>query len=426
MKPRLALALAAAAALVAACGSGGTNAKQANAAHGPIKVWYSNNQEEVAWGKAMVAAWNKAHPNEQVSGQEIPTGKSSEEVIGAAITAGNAPCLVFNTSPAAVPQFQKEGGLVSLDDFPDGKRYIESRAGAAAQQYKSPDGDYYQMPWKSNPVMIFYNKKLLEKAGVDADHPPLATYSQFLDTARKIVSSGAAPEAIYPAPTSEFYQSWYDYYPLFIAQTGGKQLVQDGKPQFDSQAGRQVMDFWKTIYSEKLAPNEKYNGDAFADGKAAMAIVGPWAVAVYDKVDWGVAPVPTENGMPAGDVKTFSDEKSIGMYSACKNRGTAWDVLKFATSEQQDGQLLNVTGQMPMRQALTSTYSSYFTDHKAYKTFAEQANRIVEVPNLPNSVTIWQTFRDAYSKSVIFGKEAPQQALSQAAGKVQGLAQAGS
>jgi multiple sugar transport system substrate-binding protein len=282
------------------------------------------------------------------------------------------------------------------------------------------------MPWKSNPVMIFYNKKLLAKAGVDPTHPPLATYSQFLDTARKIVSSGAAPAAIYPAPTSEFYQSWYDYYPLFIAQTGGKQLVQDGKPQFDSPAGQQVMDFWKTIYSEKLAPNEKYNGDAFADGKAAMAIVGPWAVAVYDKVDWGVAPVPTENGMPADDVKTFSDEKSIGMYSACKNRGTAWDVLKFATSQQQDGQLLDVTGQMPMRQGLTSTYASYFTDHKDYKTFAEQANRIVEVPNLPQSVTIWQTFRDAYSKSVIFGKEAPQLALSQAAGKVQGLVQADS
>ena len=49
--------------------------------------------------------------------------------------------------------------------------------------------------------------------------------------------------------------------------------------------------FWETMYSERLAPKEKYNGDSFADGKAAMAIVGPWAIAVYgDKVDWGVAP----------------------------------------------------------------------------------------------------------------------------------------
>ena len=41
---------------------------------------------------------------------------------------------------------------------------------------------------------------------------------------------------------------------------------------------------------------------------------------------------------------------------------------------------------------------------------------------MANSVTIWQTFRDAYSKSVIFGKQAPAQALDQASSKVEQLA----
>ena len=94
-----------------------------------------------------------------------------------------------------------------------------------------------------------------------------------------------------------------------------------------------------------------------------MAIVGPWAIAVYgDKVDWGVAPVPTSDGKPAGDIQTFSDEKSIAMYSACKNRGTAWDVLKFATSKEQDGAFLTASGQMPMREDLTGTYPQFFED----------------------------------------------------------------
>src|SRR5882757_3606879 len=43
---------------VAACGGGGTSASGADTAHGPIKIWYSNNPDEVAWGKAMVSAWN--------------------------------------------------------------------------------------------------------------------------------------------------------------------------------------------------------------------------------------------------------------------------------------------------------------------------------------------------------------------------------
>src|SRR6185436_14598278 len=122
--------------------------------------------------------------------QEIPTGKSSEEVIGAAITAGNAPCLIFNTSPASVSQFQKQGGLVPLDSFSDG-----------------------------------------------------TTYDDFLATLRKLVAAKAAKVAIYPAPSNEFYQSWFDFYPLYAAETGGKQLVEDGKSTFNSDEGKRVATF---------------------------------------------------------------------------------------------------------------------------------------------------------------------------------------
>lgn len=423
---RAAVALLSAAALalpLAGCGGGsdGSGAGSKNTqSHGPITIWYSNNAQEVAWGKAMTAAWNAAHPKERITGQEIPAGKSSEEVIGAAITAGTTPCLVFNTSPAAVSGFQRQGGLVALDDFPGAAQYINSRTGARAAQYKSPDGKFYQMPWKSNPVMIFYNKALFRKAGLDADHPQLASYPQFLATARTLVGKGVSKAAIWPAPSSEFYQPWFDFYPLFAAETG-KQLVQDGKAQFDSPEGLKVARFWRSLYAAGLSPDETYNGDSFADGKAAMAIVGPWAISVYgSKVDWGVVPVPTPDG--AAGRGTFSDEKSIGMYSSCKNRGTAWDVLKFATGQEQDGKLLDVTGQMPMRADLPTVYPQYFSAHPAYTLFAQQADHTIETPNVPDSVEIWQTFRDAWSKSVIFGKADVDSTMKAAAGKVNSLA----
>jgi len=417
----LALGLAGAA---AACGGGGGGASAGVVqAHGEITVWLSNNAEEVAWGKQMVAAWNSQHPDQKVTAQEIPTGKSSEEVIGAAITAGNAPCLIFNTSPASVSQFQKQGGLVALDSFSDGKSYIESRTGKTAQQYKSTDGKYYQLPWKDNPVMIFYNKKAFAKAGIDTAKPPLATYDEFLATSRKLVAAKAAKFAIYPAPSNEFYQSWFDFYPLFAAETGGKQLVVDGKAQFASEEGKKVAKFWRTLYAEKLASQEKYTGDSFVDGTAAMAIVGPWAIATYKgKVEWGAVPVPTSAGKPAAETYTFSDAKNVAMYSACKNRGTAWDVLKFATSKEQDGKFLESTGQMPLREGVASAYPEYFAKNAAYKAFADQAARTADVPNVPNSITIWQTFRDAYSKSVIFGRMDPGAALDNAVQQVDQLA----
>jgi multiple sugar transport system substrate-binding protein len=413
-------------ALLSACGgsSGGSTASGgATTVRGPIKIWMSNNTEELGWGKAMVAAWNAAHPKEKVTAQEIPAGKSSEEVIGAAITAGNAPCLIFNTAPAAVPQFQKQGGLVPLENFKGAVDYLKARSGATLDQYKSPDGKHYQIPWKSNPVMIFYNKDIMKKAGVDPARPPLATYDEFLATSRKIVDSKAALAAIYPAPTSEFFQSWFDFYPLYAAESGGKQLVADGKATFDDAAGQAVANFWKTLYADKLAPNEKYNGDSFADGKAAMSIVGPWAVAVYKgKVNWGVAPVPTSTGKPADQISTFSDAKNIAIYSSCKAQGTAWAVAKFATSKEQDGKLLEATGQMPLRTDLPNAYPDYFAANPDYKLFAAQAARTVEVPNVNSSIEIWQAFRDQWTKSVIFGKAPVDASITAAAKKIDELA----
>lgn len=154
-----------------------------------------------------------------------------------------------------------------------------------------------------------------------------------------------------------------------------------------------------------------------------MSVVGPWAIPVYgETVNWGVAPVPTSSGMSPEEVYTFSDAKNVGLYSACKNQGTAFDVLKFATGEEQDGQLLEQTGQMPLRADLESTYPEYFESHPDHKTFADQASRTVEVPNVSNSIAIWQALRDEYTSSVIFGKSPVADALTTAADKAAELA----
>ena len=219
---------------LAAC-SGGGGGGGATDGRGEITIWYSNNEQEVAWGKQMVEAWNAEHPDEQIKAQEIPAGASSEEVIGAAITAGNAPCLIYNTAPVAVAQFEKQGGLVALSSFDDGDAYITERSGETAEQYTSADG-------------------------------------------------------------------------------------------------------------------------------------------------------------------------------------------QFSTSVEQDGQLLELTGQMPLRQDLTGTYPDYFAANPTYEVFGDQAARTVEVPNVANGVAIWQKFRDAYSKAVIFGEGDLKQELEDAAAEVDKLA----
>lgn len=407
----------------ASCGGADKAAEDARSATGPIKIWLSNNEQELAWGKAAVKAWNADHPEEKVTAQEIPAGKSSEEAITAAITAGTTPDLVFNISTAASPAWVKQGGLVDLTSFEDGKSYIEQRSGAdVAQGYADADGKYYLLPWKSNPVMVMYNKDLFTKAGLDPEKPGMSTFEDFIAGAQKIIDKKVAKAAIWPAPTSEFFQSWFDFYPVYIAQTDGTQLVEDEKATFVSDDGKAVADFWASIYEKGLAPKEASTDDAMATGDTAMQMAGPWAIASYkDAFEVGFMPVPTASGSDADKDKTFADSKNVSLFTTSKNQKTAWEFLKFATSTEQDGKLLEASGQMPLRSDLEKTYADYFAKKPDYARFATLASRTVDVPNVPNSIEVWQKFRDAYSSSVIFAKQPVEKALQSAADEIDKL-----
>lgn len=406
---------------LAACGGGGSESSAGESpTTGAIDVWFSNNEQELQWGKDAVKAWNEANPDQQVSAQEIPAGKSSEEAITAAVTAGTAPCLIYNVSPAAAPQWQQMGGLVDLTTFSDGESYVTGRTGESASTYAS-EGKYYQLPWKSNPVMIMYNKDMFDKAGLDSENPDMGTYDKFIAGSKKLKKSGAKA-AIWPSPTSEFFQPWFDFYPLYAAQTGGTSFIADGQATFNSEDGKAVMEFWREIYDEGLAPKESSTDDAMASKQAAMQSAGPWAISAYkDQVDVGFMPVPTKDGKSAEETYTFADSKNVSMFTSCDNQGTAWEFLKFTSSEEQDGKLLEATGQMPLRQDLAGTYPAYFEENPDYTRFANQAGRTVDVPNVNNSIEVWQTFRDEYSSSVIFGKTPVDQALGNAAEQINNL-----
>ncbi|MET8553789.1 extracellular solute-binding protein [Streptomyces sp. NPDC004959] len=403
------LATAAVVALpLSACGSGGDSGGKPTS--GPIEMWYSTNQQEQAWAKAAVAAWNARHPDEKVTARAVPSGKSTEDVLTAAITAGNTPCLVYNTAPAAVPAFQKQGGLVNLSKtFDDAESFIEKRSGAVADGFRSPDGSLYQVPWKTNPFMLYYNKDVFAKAGLDPEKPRLSTYEDVLAAAEAIKKSKAAKFALYPPATSDSTNALFDFYPLYLANSGGTQLVKDGKATFTSRAGRQTLAFWQRMYARGYSSPEAYSGDMwagpFADGVAAMGIAGPWGKGQFDgKVKYGVVPLPTAAGTAGGTTPTFADSKNVGLFSSCAHKQTAWDFTKFSMSEERDRALLEKTGQFPTRSDAAAVGASFLKDNTFYQPFADAVPHAVDVPNIAGSAEVWKTFRAGWEKTVLTGK----------------------
>jgi multiple sugar transport system substrate-binding protein len=413
---------------LAACGSDGSGGTGSKPTTGPIKIWTSTNKQEIEWSQKVVTAWNAQHADQQVTAEAIPAGKSSEEVIAAAITAGNAPCLVYNTAPAAVPAFQKQGGLVNLSKtFDDAEKFVTGRSGAAADGFRSSDGDLYQLPWKTNPFMLYYNKTVFKKAGLDPEKPALKTYAEVLAAAKAIKDTKAADVAIYPPSTADYTNVNFDFYPFYLANSDGTQFLKDGKATFTSAPGKETLQFWQTLYAQGYSSAEAYSGDMwagpFADGVAAMGVAGPWGKGQFDgKVEYGVVPLPTAAGKEADKTSTFADSKNIGLYAACENKQTAWEFAKFSTNDTNDLALLEVTGQFPTRTDVTRLAADFLAKNTFFQPFAASVPLAVDVPTVNGLAEKMQAFRDAWTGTVQSGKGDLNSTFDQAAASIDKLA----
>ena len=133
---------------------------QAGRGSGPVRLtyWSAANVQEVELARELTARWNAEHPEAQVVHQPIPESQSSEEVLLAAIAAKTTPDLCSVIWPGVVEQFVRARALVRLDTFPDFFAVMTARMDSGLlEQYRSPDGGFYQIPWKTNPILIQYN-----------------------------------------------------------------------------------------------------------------------------------------------------------------------------------------------------------------------------------------------------------------------------
>ncbi|WP_420962095.1 sn-glycerol-3-phosphate ABC transporter substrate-binding protein UgpB [Brucella sp. IR073] len=58
--------------------------------------------------------------------------------------------------------------------------------------YSKPDGTMLSFPYNSSSPILYYNKDIFQKAGLDVNNPP-KTWNEVWEAARKIKTSGAAP-----------------------------------------------------------------------------------------------------------------------------------------------------------------------------------------------------------------------------------------
>lgn len=406
------------------CCSGEHEQRASSGAFIELTYWPAPNQQEVRLADSLVTKWNRLHPGIRVRMQPIPVSQSTEEVLLAAIAGKTTPDVCSNIWPGALHEYTRAGGLLALDRFADFDSVASRRTPLdLLHTFRSDDGHFYQMPWKTNPVMMFYNKRLLREAGVN-DVP--RTYTQYLVAGAQVtrdrdgdgqIDVWMGERDIRPI----WWQRLFDFYPFYIAASGGRTLFADGTVAFENRHAEQVMAFFQACYARRLFPRTFFQGgDPFLLEKKATHFSGPWEVAAIEKfapqMDYGVAPLPVPDDHD-GPVYTYGDFKNIAIFATTKHPQEAWEFVKFLIQAEHDALLLEICHQMPVRGDLLSNplFRQYFHARPVMRQFAEQATRTRGVDAAPDLKEILDAIAQEYEACAVYGVRTPAEAIRNAA-----------
>ena len=400
-----------------------------------LTYWPAANPVETRLANRLAAEWNQANPDVQVRVQPLPAGRSSEEVLLAAIVAKATPDISSNVSSALLARLVRAGGVVRLDNRVATSARLRERTNAAMlASLRLPDRGIYAFPWKTNPEMLMYNVDVFKAAGVG----PPRTQSELLQAWHKLArdtdGDGRLDRwAMWATLKTTWFERFYDFYPLYLASSGGRTIVNNGKIVFENDAAVAALDVLRRGFAEGVLPRSNFalGRDPFMDGTVAMKIIGPWFVKELDELKirglhYDVTPVPGANGTDPGNSFAFADLRSIAIFSTTRHPDAAARFVAYLTSPAADRLLIEEASQLPYRRDLASDprFTVSLAKWPTLSTYAEYVERSRDLDIDPDVVEIFDLLSEAYEESAIYQTSSVADALKKAAREARNIVNA--
>jgi multiple sugar transport system substrate-binding protein len=397
-----------------------------------LTYWPAANPVEVRLAMRLTEEWNAANPGVQVRVQPLPAGRSSEEVLLAAIVAKATPDVSSNVSSALLARLVRARGVVRLDNrVATAARLQERTNGAMLQSLRLPDGGIYAFPWKTNPEMLMYNVDLLATAGIE----PPRNHTELLEAFRRLTRDSDGDGrldrwALWATLKTTWFERFYDFYPLYLASSGGRTLIADGKVIFDNEAAVAALEVLRRGFAEGTLPRSNFalGRDPFADGTVAMKIIGPWFVRELHEMKvtglrYDVAPVPAADGTDPDDRYAFADLRSIAIFSTTRHPEAAARFVAYLTSPAADRLLIEEASQLPYRRGLDADvrFTQALAKWPTLATYATYVERSRDLDIDPDVVEIFDLISEAYEEAAVYGTVPVREALSRAAAEAERL-----
>ncbi|MBO3738729.1 ABC transporter substrate-binding protein [Actinoplanes flavus] len=289
--------------------------------------------------KTLADGFRAAHPDIAVELKEYDASNYDTQMI-ADLAAGKAPDIYVQKNLKNFYTYQNGKQLLDVSD-------VAGKLGAGVGGLSSyqVDGKTWAIPYRQDSWVLFYNKALFDKAGVE--HPDGSwTWDDYGTVARELTTKlkAAGDKAL-----GAYQHTWQSTSQGFaLAQTAGADL-QSGdfgflKPYYEKALALQAAGA-QVSFGDATTNSLTYQAQ-FGKQSAAMMPMGTWYIATLlsqqakgdaDTFEWGIAPAPQATKSTTGTSATpvtFADPTGLGINPKISERKieAAKSFLAYAAS----------------------------------------------------------------------------------------------
>ncbi|WP_309571715.1 extracellular solute-binding protein, partial [Deinococcus sp.] len=239
-----------------------------------VEFWHSfGDAKRTGWIQARADEYNKAHPDVKVTPSYKGSYNDSLQATILAARQGKAPALV---------QIFEVGGQLALDS--GAFQPVSSVKDVDFSDYIKPVINYYtiggkvnSLPFNSSSPVLYFNKDLMKKAGLDPKTPP-TTFSGMLKACAKIKAAALDAKCAAVPVYGWLFEQWMAEQGAPIVNNGNGREKRATASMLDSAASKKIFQFFKDLqdggyetYSGKLADTDGTNA-IFSNQKAVFTI----------------------------------------------------------------------------------------------------------------------------------------------------------
>lgn len=415
----LGLGLGAAASLtLAGCGSddsasgpaAGNGGKEYTGPKVDLKLWNGFTGGDGEIFKTLVNQFNTEHKNIAVSVATYQWEDYYNKLPGAA-SSGNGPDIaVMHMDQLAT--FAARGVITELDDVAKNLELAEGDFAPTVWKGGLYNNKRYGIPLDMHPLGFYYNKSVMQRAGLDPNKPP-TTRDDYVAALTELKKAGI--QGFWVSPFQ--FTGGMTFYSL-LNQWGATLFdAEVAKATFNSDPAVEACTWLVDMIKQGFSPaNVGQDADylSFKSGKNAFTWNGIWQINDLKKspeVQWGVAPLPQIGSKPAAWANSHN-------FTIVKQRAN--DANKVSGAKVFINWLSEHSldwakgGQIPARKAVRE--GAEFKALPEISSLAPELEYAAFPPAAPGLGEVMTTIYNSFNEAAL-GKKSPKQALDDGVAK---------